>query len=113
MHPISPMTCTAFEGTRRIAAGDLAHVALQTKKVVDRAGPEAKPVLVFNDATGEQIEIDFRGSADDVLKRVQDRARTTPRGNDAPDAVDSPNDSADDLSGGPPALSAAPSPGPA
>jgi hypothetical protein len=60
--------CTAFEGFRWIASGELAEVALETKKVVDRA--EREPVLIFDDATGEQVEVDFRGSADDVLRRL-------------------------------------------
>src|SRR3982750_4306747 len=93
MDSIGPKTYTAFEGTRRIATGDLAHVALKTRRVVDQAGP--RPVLVFDDATGEQIEIDFRGSADDVLKRVNDRARTPSRRDDVPTAVDSRGDSSD------------------
>ena len=28
--------CTAFEGSRRIASGELAQVALKTKEVIDR-----------------------------------------------------------------------------
>jgi uncharacterized protein len=57
--------CTAFEGSRCIASGDLAQVALKTKEVVD-AG-EHLPILIFDDATCELIEIDFRGSPEDVL----------------------------------------------
>jgi uncharacterized protein len=60
--------CTAFEGCRRIASGELARVALETKGVIDRG--EKAPVLIFDDATGEQIEVDFRGTAEDVLKRL-------------------------------------------
>jgi uncharacterized protein len=61
-------SCSAFEGFRRIASGTLAQVALKTKKVIDRG--ERAPVLIFDDASGEQVEIDFRGSADDVLDRL-------------------------------------------
>jgi uncharacterized protein len=65
----SPQTlCTAFEGTRLIAAGDLQHVALKAKEVVDRG--ECAPLLLFDDATSEVIEVDFRGSAADVLHRL-------------------------------------------
>jgi hypothetical protein len=60
--------CTAFEGSRRIATGELAQVALKTMAVIARERHE--PVLIFDDATGEQIEVDFRGSAEDVLKRL-------------------------------------------
>ena len=58
--------------SRSSPTGDIAHVALKTKKVVDRAGLGLGPVLVFDDATGEQIEIDFRGFAEEVLKRIED-----------------------------------------
>jgi hypothetical protein len=61
-------TCTAFEGTRMIATGDLAHVAAETKRVLDRGG--MAPVLVFDDETAEPVEIDFRGTVDDVLARL-------------------------------------------
>src|SRR4051812_29698153 len=60
--------CTAFAGSRRIASGELKHVALKTKELVDRN--EQAPVLIFDDVTGEQFELDFRGTAADVLKRL-------------------------------------------
>jgi uncharacterized protein len=60
--------CTAFEGARRIASGDLKHVALKVKAVIDRG--ERAPVLIFDDITSEPIEVDFRGTAQAVLKRL-------------------------------------------
>ena len=60
--------CTAFEGSRRIASGELMEVARRTKVILDRGGHE--PVLIFDDVTSEQIELDFRGTAEDVLKRL-------------------------------------------
>jgi uncharacterized protein len=63
--------CTAFEGTRRIAAGELAEVATRAKEVIDRGG--AAPVLIFGDETGETIEVDFRGTAEDVRRRLAER----------------------------------------
>lgn len=65
---ISSTRCTAFEGPRRIATGELEHVAIKTKQVVDRG--ESAPVLIFDDATSELIEVDFRGSAEDVRNRI-------------------------------------------
>jgi uncharacterized protein len=62
--------CTAFDGFRRIASGDLAEVALKAKEVVDRRGPA--PVLLFDDATGRLVEVDFRGTAEDVRRRLMD-----------------------------------------
>jgi uncharacterized protein len=60
--------CTAFEGFRCIATGDLVQVALKTKKVMARG--ERAPVLIFDDATGEQIELDLRGTLEDVRERL-------------------------------------------
>jgi hypothetical protein len=60
--------CTAFEGSRRIASGELAQVVQKTKQVIDR-GAKA-PVLIFDDVTGEQIEVDFRGVTEAVLKPI-------------------------------------------
>jgi len=65
--------CIAFEGTRRIAAGELHQVALKTKEVLDRG--ETAPVLIFNETTSEPIEVDFRGTAQEVFERL-----TSPRG---------------------------------
>ncbi|HLJ45368.1 MAG TPA: DUF2239 family protein [Bryobacteraceae bacterium] len=66
-------TCTAFEGVKRIAAGDLNEVALKVKRIVDRGEPAS--ILIFADATSEVVEIDFRGSADDVLQRLEPAPR--------------------------------------
>jgi hypothetical protein len=41
---------------------------LEVKKVIDRG--ESAPVLIFDDMTGEQIEVDLRGTTEDVLKRL-------------------------------------------
>jgi hypothetical protein len=73
-------TCTAFDGHRLIASGTLAQVALVTKHAID-AGV-AGPVLVFDDLSSRQVEIDFRGSADDVVARLPGTAleEETPRG---------------------------------
>jgi hypothetical protein len=60
--------CIAFAGARCIAAGELAQVALTAKKAIDRG--VSTPILLFDDATSEPIEVDFRGSPDDVLRRL-------------------------------------------
>lgn len=41
---------------------------MRAKEVVDRGGP--LPVLLFDDSTSETIEVDFRGTVDDVAKRL-------------------------------------------
>jgi uncharacterized protein len=67
--------CTAFAGARRIASGELKDVALKAKRLVDRGGPAA--VLLFDDASGEVIEVDFRGTPAEVRQRLSEPA---PRG---------------------------------
>jgi hypothetical protein len=70
--------CTAFKGPRCIAAGELADVALKAKTAVDKG----EQVLIFDDTTSESIEVDFRGSAEDVLRRLAqtDGNQATPDG---------------------------------
>lgn len=58
----------AFEGFCQIAAGSLAVVAAEAKKVIDRG--EKAPVLIFDTQTGEQIDLDFHGSPDEVIARI-------------------------------------------
>jgi hypothetical protein len=60
--------CTAFEGARLIATGDLLSVALKAKKVIDRG--ERGPVLIFDDLSSDLIEVDFRGTEADVRQRL-------------------------------------------
>ena len=72
--------CTAFEGFRCIASGELTQVALKTKEVIDRGG--IAPVLIFDDLTSEQVEVDFRGTSAEVLKRLEETSQDSP--DDAP-----------------------------
>ena len=59
--------CTAFAGPRRIASGALPAVARAVKQAVEAGEPE--PVLIFDDTTSRVIDVDLRGSADDVAAR--------------------------------------------
>jgi len=61
-------TCTAFAGSRRIASGDLTSVAAKVKETMERDGRAV--ILIFDDATSEPIELDTRGTVDDVLRRL-------------------------------------------
>jgi hypothetical protein len=67
-------SCTAFTGMRRIASGPVVDVAVAAKPAVDRG----ESVLIFDDATAETIEIDFRGSAADVRDRLARRTDIHP-----------------------------------
>ncbi|WP_205792556.1 DUF2239 family protein [Burkholderia sp. Ac-20353] len=58
---------TAFEGHRRLATGPLSAVALTIRHTSDAGS--AGPVLIFDDTTGRSIDIDLRGSDDEILAR--------------------------------------------
>jgi hypothetical protein len=64
--------CTAFDGNRCIASGELAEVAKKVKEMIDQG--EAGSVLIFDDINSELIEIDFRGTLEDVLQKIRNPA---------------------------------------
>ncbi len=79
MSPHDLPTCTAFDGHALIASGALADVALAVKRLLDRH--PARTPTILDDGTGQPVEIDFRGSADEVLGRLQPPADSAaPRG---------------------------------
>jgi len=59
-------------GTKAIASGDLRDVALKAKAAID--SDKWAQVLIFDDITSGLVEVDFRGSAADVLRRIDDQA---------------------------------------
>lgn len=61
--------CLAFEGHRCLGRGDLATVARKARAALDRAGKNA--VLIFDEQTGRPVEVDFRGSAEQVVERIR------------------------------------------
>jgi hypothetical protein len=63
-----PSHCTAFHGAHRIASGDLEHVARKTKELIDEG--QSSLILIFDDTTSAPIDIDFRGTMEDVLRRL-------------------------------------------
>lgn len=58
----------AFVGARKIASGDLVLLLGLVKRYFDRR-PDAQ-ILIFEDATGQQVDFDFRGTVDDVIARA-------------------------------------------
>jgi hypothetical protein len=63
----SSVCYTSFQGHRRLASGAPHVVALAVKLATERGGD--KPILVFDDGTGRAIDLDTRGSDEDVLAR--------------------------------------------
>ena len=75
-------SCTAFAGKKRIASGGLREVALKAKAVLDR--DKYAQILIFDDHTSEWIEIDFRGTPAQVLRRIAETgAHAAPAGEPA------------------------------
>jgi hypothetical protein len=62
-------SCTAFDGRKRIATGPLAEVARKAKEHLDRH--TTAQILVFDDHTSEPVELDLRGTPEDVVARLR------------------------------------------
>jgi hypothetical protein len=69
-----PEKFTAFEGQRRLASGTPTDIALAVKGAERRT---AGPIAIFSDATGRPVDLDLRGSPDEVLVRLAE-ASTNP-----------------------------------
>lgn len=65
---------TAFAGSSRIERGTLADAALAARRALEEGARE--PVLVFADATGRVVDVDLRGTEEEVRSRasVQEEA---------------------------------------
>ena len=61
--------CIAFDNHKCIAMGNTIEVAKKVKRYISE--DTHKPILIFNSTNSEPIEIDFRGSIDDVINRIQ------------------------------------------
>ncbi|MBZ5577995.1 MAG: DUF2239 family protein [Acidobacteriia bacterium] len=73
------MSYSAFHGMTRIAAGSPAEVALLLKDA-----PQGGEFLVFDDATGQQIDLDTHGTAEEISIRYPPEASEEPRGRGRP-----------------------------
>jgi len=83
---IPPFHCTAFMGSRRIASGPLAEVAVAVKELVDRG--QTSPVLVFDDGTSAVIDLDLRGTVEQVRQYAEQSATARTPAPSAPDATE-------------------------
>lgn len=73
----TPQSFTAFDGQRRLARGALADIALSVRAAAD---PQA--VVIFDDGTGRVIDLDLRGSDEEVRRRYL--LQEEPRGRGRP-----------------------------
>jgi hypothetical protein len=82
-----PQTFTGFEGQRRLVSGPLPEVALAVKRL-EQLGSER--IAIFNDATGRAIDLDLRGSDEEIVARLspgpaaREAAPSEPRGRGRP-----------------------------
>ncbi|MGY6269400.1 DUF2239 family protein [Achromobacter denitrificans] len=79
-HPIDPHT--AFAGQRVLAAGALADVALAVKRALAAGGNDS--ILVFDDLSGRQVDLDLRGDDAAVAERHRPAAVAAPQANETP-----------------------------
>jgi hypothetical protein len=81
-------TCIAFDGDRRIGSGGLRRVARLARQALDRSDAS---ILIFDLETSRPIDLDFRGTVDDVMARLPETAGApTAATNAAPDAPRGP-----------------------
>ena len=68
-------TFTVFDGPKQLASGPLHEIA----RAIKRAEPSVTgPILIFGDATGRPIDLDLRGTEDEALARLPNRAAANP-----------------------------------
>lgn len=67
----APTAIIAFEGDRCIASGELADAALKVRDHL--ANQNEAAILIFDQETSRPVEIDFRGSRDEVAARLKGR----------------------------------------
>ena len=76
MLPCRTTPCIAFDGHKRIAHGALRDV-VRTAKTALEAGAKG-PLLLFDERDSHPLEIDFRGSVDEVLARLSPEVAAAP-----------------------------------
>jgi hypothetical protein len=69
-------SCVAFAGPKRVARGAVADVALKLREL--GASSRQGEFLVFDEETSEPIELDLRGSAADVVRRIDEAEAAKP-----------------------------------
>lgn len=68
MQAQSSVSCSVFDHHRLLASGPLLQVVRAAKQALEAGARE--PLLIFDDASSQQVEVDFRGSIDEVLARL-------------------------------------------
>jgi uncharacterized protein len=83
-------TYTAFHGQRLLTSGSLAEIARAIRRAEH---DDSRPVVIFSDASGRPIDLDLRGTDEEVLARLptaasgqtqEDATPAEPRGRGRP-----------------------------
>jgi hypothetical protein len=80
MSTSSVTSCTAFAGKRLIASGGLLQVALKAQEASDL--DKFAQVLIFDDAASNLIEVDLRGTPDDLSRRIAETETAAAQSNE-------------------------------
>lgn len=73
------MSCTVFQDFRKVASGTPPQVAIFLKDTTQGGG-----FLVFDNETGRQIDLDTRGTPEEILVRYTEQTAPEPRGRGRP-----------------------------
>ncbi|MBS2009214.1 MAG: DUF2239 family protein [Cyanobacteria bacterium SZAS TMP-1] len=65
----STHNCSAFQGSKKIGSGPIGEIALLLHGMAENG--HAKDTLVFEDGTAQQIDLDLRGTREEVLERLR------------------------------------------
>ena len=79
MNTPSVLSCTAFAGKRLLASGGLLQVALKAQEAANR--DKFAQVVIFDDVTGELVEVDLRGTPDELSRRFVETASAAVQSN--------------------------------
>lgn len=70
MQPRLDRPCTAFAGLKKIASGNVIDVALKVKEHQQK--DKKTTILVFDNTSSQQVELDLRGNKDAIIKRMKE-----------------------------------------
>ena len=80
MDSFSVPSCTAFVGKRLVSTGGLLEVALKAQEAANR--DRFAQVVIFDDVTSQVIEVDLRGTPDELSRRIAETASTAAQPNE-------------------------------
>lgn len=71
---------TAFAGEKKLAEGGVLELATKIKRYLAKHPDGSSSLLIFNDATGQQVDWDLRGTPEEVVERMQGPSQSAKSG---------------------------------